>query len=57
MASSTKTVASYWIWYGFTNEYTLAQGLNHVVAWLLAGIVIAAIVKPKDERPVVAENG
>ncbi len=49
------TDASYWIWYGFTNEYTLAQGLNHVMAWLLAGIVIAAIVKPSDERPVVSE--
>ena len=51
------TDASYWIWYGFSDEYTLAQGFNHVVGWLIAGIVIAAIVKPRDERPVVVENG
>ncbi len=51
------TDASYWIWYGFTNEDTLIQGMDHVVSWLLAGIVIAAIVKPSDERPVLVADG
>lgn len=51
------TDTSYWIWYGFGDEYTLTQGFNHVVAWLIAGIVIAAIVKQREERPVVAEDG
>lgn len=51
------TDASYWIWYGFTNEYMLAQGFNHVVGWLIAGIVIAAIVKPSDDRPVLVADG
>lgn len=51
------TDASYWIWYGFTDEYTLTQGLNHVVAWLLAGIVLAAIIRPRDDRPVLVEDG
>ena len=51
------TDASYWIWYGFTDEYTLIQGLNHVVAWLLAGIALAAIIRPRDDRPVLVEDG
>ncbi len=51
------TDASLWIWYGFSNDYTLMTGMNLVAGWLIAGIVIAAIVKPRDKRPVVAENG
>ncbi len=38
---------SYWIWYGFPGNYTLAQiviGLGEAIA---AGLVIAALVKPK----------
>lgn len=41
------TDTSYWIWYGFPLDYTLAQitiALGEAVA---AGLVIAAIVKPK----------
>ena len=51
------TDASYWIWYGFPDEYTLTQGMNHVAAWLLAGIGIAAIIKPKAAAAVVNEDG
>lgn len=44
------TDVSYWIWNGFPDAYTLYQGMNHVVGWLLAGIGIAAIVKPKEPK-------
>ncbi len=38
---------SYWVWYGFPLDYTLAQiimGLGQAIA---AGLVIAALIKPK----------
>ena len=51
------TDASLWIWYGFSNDYTLMTGMNLVAGWLVAGIVLAAIVKPRDKKPVVVEDG
>ena len=38
--------ASYVIWYGFPIEYAAGQLIDHLVGWLLAGLAIAAIVKP-----------
>ena len=38
--------ASYVIWYGFPVEYAAGQLIDHLVGWLLAGLAIAAIVKP-----------
>ncbi len=37
---------SYVIWYGFPVEYAAGQLIDHLIGWLLAGLVIAAIVKP-----------
>ena len=37
---------SHVIWYGFPVEYAAGQLIDHLVGWLLAGLVIAAIVKP-----------
>ncbi len=37
---------SYWTWYGFPTDYTLANGVGEVVGWLLAGLAIARIVPP-----------
>lgn len=37
----------YWNWYRFPGDFTLAAGLNQLLAWFVAGLVIAAIVKPK----------
>jgi hypothetical protein len=34
---------SYWNWYRFPANYTLAQMLDHFVAWTLAGLAMAKI--------------
>jgi hypothetical protein len=39
-------IVSYWIWYGFPAAYILGEGINEVVGWFLAGLVIAKIVPP-----------
>lgn len=39
--------ASYLIWYGFPLNYTLAQMTIGIVQALVAGLVIAAILKPR----------
>ncbi|MCZ6834373.1 MAG: hypothetical protein O7G85_01230 [Planctomycetota bacterium] len=49
------TDASYWIWYGFPDEFTLVTGIGHIVGWLAAGIVVAAIVKPSALGKAPAE--
>lgn len=40
--------ASQWIWYAFPSEYLIAQGIDHIVGWFLAGILIAGIVKSRN---------
>lgn len=37
---------SYWNWMYFPLDYTIAFVIDNVVGWTLAGLVIAAIVKP-----------
>ena len=37
----------YWNWYAFPTNYTLAYGAIEVIAFLIAGLAIAALVKPK----------
>ena len=39
---------SLWNWYGFPTSYMLAQGVDQAVGWLLAGIGIAFILRPKE---------
>lgn len=39
--------ASEVIWYGFPNEFGLGGLLDQVIGWTLAGIVMAAIVRPR----------
>lgn len=36
---------SYWNWYKFPGAYILGEGIDQVVGWFVAGIVIALIVK------------
>jgi hypothetical protein len=36
----------YWNWYGFPLDFTIAQFIEHTVGWFLAGIALAAIVRP-----------
>jgi hypothetical protein len=37
---------SYWNWYGFPTPFIAAEGIDQVVGWLLAGLVMARIVPP-----------
>jgi len=41
------TSVPYWNWYGFPLDYTGAQAIEKLVGWFLAGLVLAAIVRPK----------
>ncbi len=36
----------YWNWYHFSTAFTLSEGLDQVVGWLLAGLAMAKISKP-----------
>ena len=36
----------YWNWYGFSNAFFLAQGLDMIVGWSLAGAVITKLIPP-----------
>ncbi len=41
----------YWNWYGFPTDYTLAQLADHLIGFLVAGLVTAGVIKPgPDER-------
>jgi hypothetical protein len=44
----------YWNWYEFPLEVTFAKAVESVVGWLLAGFVLAAIVRPWRVRTVEA---
>lgn len=37
---------SYWNWYGYPGNYTLAVMADHVIGWCLAGIALAWLLKP-----------
>jgi hypothetical protein len=37
--------ASYWNWYGFPTGYFLAQLADHTLGWLLAGLVLARVIR------------
>jgi hypothetical protein len=50
--ASLMTSVPFWNWYGFPTEFTLAQIIEHSVGWLLAGIVLAAIVRPSKAKPI-----
>lgn len=41
-------VVPYWNWYGFPTNYTLARLVEHVLGWILGGIVLSAFVTPSS---------
>ena len=45
--SELGTDTSYWIWYGFPADYTLAVIAIGLIQIIVAGLVIAALVKPR----------
>jgi hypothetical protein len=52
LLATIMTSVPFWNWYGFPSDFTLAQMIEHTVGWLLAGIVLAAIVRPSAAKPV-----
>jgi hypothetical protein len=38
------TNLSYWNWYGFTLDYTLANGFMELMKYVIAGLVIALVL-------------
>lgn len=38
---------SYWTWYNFPGSFIIAEGVDQVIGWLFAGLVMAKIVKLK----------
>jgi hypothetical protein len=46
LLASIMTLVPYWNWYGYPTDFTLAQIVEHTVGWLLAGLVLALIVRP-----------
>jgi len=46
-AAALTTNFSYWIWYKFPLSYTLSYGFIDFVAYVAAGLAIAAVLKPR----------
>jgi hypothetical protein len=44
----------YWNWYGFPPAYLFAQGFTHLMGFVLAGLVIARLVKTVPLLPAAA---
>lgn len=38
-----------WNWYGFPVSFTLGQGIDHVIGWLIGGFVIAWLIKRAEK--------
>ena len=38
----------YWNWYGFPTNFTLAQLADKLITYLVAGLVLAALVEPSQ---------
>lgn len=38
---------SHWNWYGYSNGMLIGEGLEQAIGWFLAGLAMAAVLKPK----------
>ena len=47
VSAAIATNISYWNWYGFPLDYTLAALTMEIVSGLVAGLAIAAIIRPR----------
>ena len=47
LAAAITANIPYWNWYTFPTAYTLGYGFTELVAYIAAGLAIAAIVRPK----------
>jgi hypothetical protein len=48
VAVAISTHVSYWIWWGFPADYTLASIVTIVVGYVVAGLVIALVMRKRD---------
>jgi hypothetical protein len=55
--AAISTNVSYWNWYGFPSNYTLAYAFTILMGFVFAGLVAAAIVKPGAGMPVARGVG
>jgi len=44
--SAIATNIEYWNWYGFPSSYTMASIVDKLIGFMVAGLVVAAFVKP-----------
>jgi hypothetical protein len=54
LLASLMTLVPYWNWYGYPTDFTAAQIAEHTIGWLLAGLVLASIVRPSSKSSPVA---
>jgi hypothetical protein len=47
VSASVATNVSYWNWYGFSLDYTAAQVFIEIMSGLVAGLAIAAVLRPR----------
>ena len=47
LVASADVQVSYWNWYRFPTNYTLATVADGFIGWLLVGAVLALIIKPE----------
>ena len=38
-----------WIWFGYPQDYVVAQLIMTLVGWALTGVALAVIIKPKEK--------
>lgn len=55
--AAISTNVSYWNWYGFPTNYTLAYTFTILMGFVFAGLVAAAIVKPGAGMPLARGAG
>ncbi len=54
VAAALSTSGSYWLWYRFPTDYTLGYMFVDLVRYVVAGLVIAALVKPRASPAAIA---
>ena len=47
------TNAPYWNWYRFPADFTIGQGLDRVIGWLLGGFLIAWLIQRAEKKAAV----
>ena len=45
--ASLSIEVSYWNWYGFPTNYTLAQFVDQMAGWMFGGLALGAMIKPR----------